>query len=93
MESGLDVLHTTLALPMALRREVDDIPGILEQMQVMNEHHAGTDLSSFAGGLIGREILRKGLSELQSDAAPHNAHAIDRVDQGLDVGIQDVAMS
>ena len=58
----------------------------------MDQHAAWLQLLAITGCLIGLEVLRERLSELKRDPAAHHTNAIDGVDQGLSIGLQDVAM-
>ena len=85
LESGLDVLHPALAAPVSFGREVDDVLAGLE-----HEHTPGLDIPVRACRRIGLEVLRVGILELECDTAPHDANAIDRVDECLGVRLQNI---
>ena len=48
-------------------------------------HLTESNLALFAGLLIGAEVFRKRLLELQRDALTHHADTIDCVDEGLGI--------
>ena len=91
-ETGPDVFDPALTLPVSLGREIDDVPRILQLIRIEHQHHARMQLSPVANRLVGVVVLRKLLAELQRDAAPHDPHTVHRVDQGLSIRLEDVAL-
>ena len=76
---------------MVLGRKIDDITGIEHLARVEHEHIPQSQFVRIASILVGREVLGELLFELQGDASPHHADAIDRVDQCFRIGFQNVA--
>ena len=91
LEPGVDILDPAVAAPMPLGREVDDVARIGELPRLEHEHAAGLDLATRAGVGVDAEVLGERLLELKRDPAPHDADAVDRVDQGLGIFGKDVA--
>jgi len=57
----------------------------------MNEHPARAQLISLADPPILLVVLREGLLELLGDASAHHTYAVDGVDEGFDVSLEQVA--
>src|SRR5687767_13659767 len=76
---------------MPLRREVHDPPGP-KLTGVVHEHATGLHVAPLARGRVLLEVGRVGVLELQRDPAPHDADAVDRVHEGLRVGLEDVSL-
>jgi len=79
------------AFPVSLGREVDHHPWILQAPEVADVHFAGMHLPTVAGRFVSLEALRERLAELQGDAPAHDTDAVDGINQGLSICLQDVA--
>ena len=77
--------------PVSLGREVDDEAWQCELPRVKNEHATRLHSFAFAGGLVSLEVFGVDVLELQGDATPHHADAIDGVDQCVGLTLEDVA--
>ena len=76
---------------MALGREVDDEARQGELPRLKHEHAARLHGFTLAGGLVSLEVIGVDVLELQGDATPHHADAIDGVDQCVGLTLEDVA--
>jgi hypothetical protein len=90
-QAGLDVFDAALATPVALGWKVDDVARRGELPRLEHEHPARLHLTAPASRGIGPEVLRVGMPELQRDATPHHSHTVDRIDERIRPGLQDVA--
>ena len=84
------VLDAAGIAPVALGREVDDEPGMLGA-GVEDMHAARGKRAGAAGIGIGREVFGEVLLELEREPGSHDADAVDGIDDGLAVGVEDVA--
>src|SRR5882724_10323888 len=77
---------------MTLRWKVNDVSRIDKSLSVEHKHPAWLDLFAVTGGAVGLIILRECFLNLQGDAAAHNANTVDRVDQCLGIGLENIAL-
>jgi len=89
-KATFNILDPASTSPMALCWEVDDATGILQSVQIMDEHSAWLDFITRARLPVGFTILRKRATELESDASSHDSDAVDSIDQCLSVFGEDV---
>ena len=76
---------------MSLCWEVHD-PARLGQLAVVeHEHLPEDDLLALAGLLIGLEVAREGILELQRDALAHDPDRVDGVHQHIHIGVEQIA--
>src|SRR5690606_15990106 len=85
------VLQATLATPVALGREANDVTWRRELVGVEHEHPARLHLFTLAGRLVSLEVLRPHILELQGNATAHYTDTVHGVDDGFGVIPQDVA--
>src|SRR6266404_9354649 len=88
---SLDVIDLGLALPVLLRREVDDVARIEESTTVEDVHLTHFDFFTIAGSLVLAKHLRKGFLELQGNTLAHDAHRVHGIHQSLSIRLQNVA--
>jgi len=72
---------------VALSRKVDDVLGVGWRIGGLNEHGSEMHLVRLACAGVPAVVIRKSLLELQGDSLTHDANAVDRIDQGLDIGL------
>ena len=68
---------------MPLSREVDDVAWENRFPRLVHEHTPRLHLIAFASGNVGVEVPGEGFFKLKRDAAPHDTHAVDAIDQGF----------
>ena len=78
---------------MALGGEVDDVAAGSAAVAVPDEHPADVHVVVVTGALVRGEVGGEGLLELQCHALAHHTHGVDRVHQGVDVGVEEVPLS
>jgi hypothetical protein len=91
LQSRLDITDPALASPVTLGREIDDERGRREPARLKHEHPTWLDFVPPARQLVRLEVRRKTLLELERDAPPHYADAVDGVDERIGLFDQDVA--
>src|SRR5258708_36941638 len=88
VEPALDVRETGWRAPMILGRKVDDLHARRIPIKIGLAQAHGL---AVAAGLVVVEHGREALLELLGDALAHDADAIDRVDQGLRLALEQVS--
>src|SRR5208282_3404808 len=78
-QPGLNILNSSLTLPVALGRKVDDHLRVRKGVSVKNEHPTWLDFITAASGLVSSEVVGKRLLELQSYALTHHANCVDGI--------------
>ena len=89
-QAGLDVHHPALAPPVAFGREIDDVARG-QHSRLEDEHTPRLHFLAPASGSVGLEVFGKRTFELKRDTAPHDADAVDGVDQSVGFLREDVA--
>jgi hypothetical protein len=89
-KTSINILHSTLASPVALSRKIYDVLWI-HLAGLEDKHTTWLDLISLTGGSIRFEVLGEGFLELKSEAASHDTDAVDGVDQRFGIFRDNVA--
>ncbi len=89
-QAGVDVLDPALVPPMALGWEIDNEPRICERSGLIDKHPARLHLLVSACCFVGPEVAGKRPFELEGKSLPHDADAVDRVDQRFGIGLQNI---
>ena len=76
---------------MPLGREIDDVFRVRQSARLVHEHLPWLHLMALARSLVRFEVVWKFLLEPKGEAATHDADAVDRVDDGFRVRLEDVA--
>lgn len=77
---------------MLLGGEIHDPARTIQLLHLGHEHPAGLHLLGFAGSGVQAVVLVEALLEHQRDALAHHPHGIDRIDQRLGFGLQQIAL-
>jgi len=88
LQPEFDIADSGNRFPMIFGRKIQNL--CWEQTSI-KIREAGLDFLSLALLDVVLEHLRKALLEFQGDSLPHDSHAVDRVNQGLGFGFQNVA--
>lgn len=88
LQPEFDIADSGDRFPMIFGRKIQDLWWEQTSIKIRD---AGLDFLSLAILDVVLEHLRKALLEFQGDSLPHDSHAVDRVNQGLGFGFQDVA--
>ena len=78
---------------MSLGWKVDDEIRSSDPPVVVHQHLARYDFLGTTGVFIEFVVRRECLLELQCNSFAHKADAVDRVDQRLGIGLQNIALS
>ncbi len=81
----------SLGIRVPFGRKIDDVARAGKRACLEHEHVSGPNLATTASLGIDPEILGKRLLELKCDPTPHDADAVDCVDQGFGVLSEDIA--
>ena len=92
LKACLNVLHPALVFPMSFCWEVDHITGVVQPVEIINEHFSRLQFLSVAHCLVAFEIIRKGFLELEGEPTAHNPDTVDGVYQALGIGSQDITL-
>jgi hypothetical protein len=79
-EASPNVIQSRVGAPVPLGREIDQVPRLLGAVGLIDEHRAEPDFASLACRLVGAEVARVGLLELQDETLAHDADGVDRID-------------
>lgn len=60
--------------------------GVVQPVEIINEHLSRLQFLSVAHCLVAFEIIRKGFLELEGEPTAHNPDTVDGVYQGLGIG-------
>jgi len=75
---------------MSFGREIDDVPR-RKLSRLVHEHFSRLDFLPLAGRGVGLEVIGECILELQRDPASHDPDAVHRIDDCVNVGLEDVA--
>ena len=87
LQTAFDIFDLGLVLPVFFRREINDGLFISDHRLLLEyEHTTDFELFRLAGGIIGREIIRILVLELQRNSFTHNTDSIHGIDERFGFG-------
>ncbi len=92
VKTPLDVGEPGGRSPVALGGEVDDEARPGDHASRPHVHETELEAVVLCGARVTPEHLRVGALELQRDALAHDAHGVDGVDEGVHVGLEEIAV-
>src|SRR5664280_928232 len=92
-QASLDPFDAGRIPPMLLGGKVDDPARPIQLTRRRDKHPADANLPGLARRRVTPVVLRVTLLEHQGDATAHHADSVDRVHNGLDLGVEQVALS
>ncbi len=88
-----DILEKSFFSPVPFCWKVDNVSRIDHSACFPDKHLPGANFLSATSLGIGVKVLRPGLLELQSNAFAHETVAVDSIDEGFDVSLEEATYS